>query len=101
MFQADSLKHPDLVELVPAQTVNPEKYYYYQKTELNLEKYQLVELEEDREHADVCEEKDAKTIKKTLKKFVPQTEAGKEMWKVLKSEMSYEKMVAVEVDHCP
>ena len=96
MFQADSLKHPDFVELIPSQTLNPEEYYYYQKFE-----YHRVVPETDREHADFCEPKDAATIAKQLEAFVPQTNAGREMQEVLRVEMAFERVIAVEVDHCP
>ena len=33
--------------------------------------------------------------------YVPETDAGKEMYEVLEKEMSFEKIIAVEVDHCP
>ena len=49
-FRQDSLKHPELVELVPSNTLNPEKSYYYQKFI-----WHQVKPEYDRPHADLCE----------------------------------------------
>ena len=66
LFHADSLKHPDMVELVPSHTLNPEEYYYYQKFE-----YHQVRAQYDRPHSDFCEPKDAETIEKTLEAFTP------------------------------
>ena len=50
---------------------------------------------------DICESKDEATINDILSDFTPKTEAGVEMWEVLRTEMAFEKVVAVEVDHCP
>ena len=49
----------------------------------------------------MCEPRDEATINQVLAEFTPKTEAGAEMWEVLRKEMSFEKVVAVEVDHCP
>ena len=40
-------------------------------------------------------------MEKVMDDFVPETEAGKEMYDMLKAELSFEKIIAVEVDHCP
>ena len=53
------------------------------------------------ELAETCEPKDEQTINKILAEFKPKTEVGEEMWEVMRTEMSIEKVVAVEVDHCP
>ena len=56
-FRGDDLKHPELIELVPSNTLNPEESYYYQNF-----KYWEVQPEHDRPHVNVCEEKDPETM---------------------------------------
>ena len=48
-----------------------------------------------------CDPKDEKEIDKILKNFKPKTADGVEMTEVLASELGIDKIVAVEVDHCP
>jgi len=50
---------------------------------------------------DKCMPKDKAEMKATCEKFVPETEAGQEMWKVLSESMDIDRLIAVEVDHCP
>ena len=94
-FRNEVLTHPELVELIPSSSLNPEDSYYYQQFI-----YHQVDPEYDRPHADVCPPKDSETMKKEIDQYTPQNDAGKELYEVLKEEMSFEKMIAVEVDHC-
>ena len=94
-YKDEILTHPELVELIPSSDLNPEDSYYYQQFI-----YHQVDPEYDRPHADVCHPKDSETMKKEIDKYTPKTDAGKELYEVLEEEMSFEKMIAVEVDHC-
>ena len=96
MFRVDNLKHPDCVLLVSSSIINPEKVYYYQKF-----KNSQIILDTNRKHSDFCLPLEIEDVNKKLKNFVPTTNAVKEMWEVLNTSMSFEKIVAVEVDHCP
>ena len=89
------MTHPELVELVTPNSMNPEKSYYYQKFI-----YHLVEPVYDRPHADICEPKDSEMMKKEIDEYQPQSDAVKELYEVLEKEMSFEKIIAVETDHC-
>ena len=98
LWRTENLKHPELSQLITTNTLNPEPHYYYQTHEYrNLIGFPKLDME----LADVCEPKDEATINKILAKFTPKTPAGAEMWEVLRNEMSIEKIIAVEVDHCP
>ena len=48
-----------------------------------------------------CLPKDKAQIEQLMADFQPKTQSGCEMWEVLKSELDIDKLIAVEVDHCP
>ena len=89
------LKRPELVTLITNNSLNPEPVYYYQNFSWS---HLFPEL--DRPKTEIVTEKDTETVNKIVAEFTPQTGAGAEMWELLKKEMSIEKVIAVEVDHC-
>ena len=56
----------------------------------------------DREHSDFCEPLDITEMTQKIDSFVPKGRDDiAEMWTVLQEDMDFEKVIAVEVDHCP
>jgi len=62
LFVSDSLKHPEMVELVPSKNFNPESQYYYQFYEENsyrdVEAGEILDKEDTRPLVEVCESAD-------------------------------------------
>lgn len=101
LFVSDSLKHPDMVVLVPSKSFNPESNYYYQFYDGS--KYRDVEAKEILDKEDprpMVEECPAKDVTETIKNFVPLCDKSKELQAHLQSTLGI-KLLAVEVDHCP
>ena len=57
--------------------------------------------ENDMPVADECLPKEKKEVEGLITKFKPKTKEGCEMWEVLSSELDIDRVIAVEVDHCP
>ena len=95
-YLKESVIHLDLIVIIPTHHLNPEEFYYHQKFT-----YYQVEPETDREHADFCEPLDIKEVTEKIEKFAPRSNEIAEMWTILREEMDFEKVIAVEVDHCP
>ena len=55
----------------------------------------------DMEQAEECKPQDKKVVNVILSNFVPKTEDGGAMWEILAKAMEFEKIIAIEVDHCP
>ena len=51
--------------------------------------------------ADECLPKEKKEVEGLIAKFKPKTKEGCEMWEVLSSELDIDRLIAIEVDHCP
>jgi len=49
----------------------------------------------------ICEPVPAEEVDKRIKQFVPGSEEAKEMLAVLKNECGVDRLLAIEVDHCP
>lgn len=101
LFVSDSLKHPNMVELVPSKSFNPEDQYYYQFYEPNryrdVEAGEILDKEDTRPLVEECSIED-KTER--INKFVPLCEKSRELQSMLSQTLGL-KLIAVEVDHCP
>ena len=96
-FCKEHLLHQDMIILIPTHHMNPEQFYYYQKFE-----YYQVKPMTDRENSDFCEPLDISEMTKKIDSFAPKGRDDiAEMWTVLREDMEFEKVIAVEVDHCP
>jgi metal-dependent hydrolase (beta-lactamase superfamily II) len=94
----ETIKHKDMIVLVNSKDLNPEKLYYYQK----FNHYRGFE-EEDRPPLEcpICEPLTSEEVDKRMKEYIPGSEEAKEMLDVLKTECGIDRLLAIEVDHCP
>lgn len=98
-FIDENIKHKEMVVLVPSIELNPESHYYYQaKTQMD---YFGITHEDSLPHKDLCEPVPLEEINRRIKQFEPKTERAHELLDMLKQECGIDRMLAVEVDHCP
>jgi ribonuclease Z len=90
-----------MVVLVPSIDLNPEPYYYYQKRSDDYISYREIEDDDSLTHKQTCEPMPHEDMDNRIKQFVPKSDKGKELYKMLKEECGVDKVIAVEVDHCP
>jgi len=98
LWHEENIMHPEYSVLVMTGTLNPEPVYFYQRHD-----YRFLQgmPKLDMELVETCEPKDEATVNQIIKTFQSKTEVGLEMWDVLRTELGYEKVISVEVDHCP
>ena len=102
LYVQDSLKHPEMVMLVPSENLNPEDQYYYQEDHQEEDPEMMGEqiLDEQVYKTVECVEKSKEHIDEVIRKFIPRCDKSKEMNDTVLQIMGL-KVLSVEVEHCP
>ena len=91
------LKHPDYTILIPSNLLNPEPVYYYQNFNFESD-YSGIEKDSTKPLKKKCKKW---SVEKLISDFNPEDIRIQKMMKVIQETCSLNKIIAVEVDHCP
>jgi hypothetical protein len=97
-FVKDNIfNRPDLLEIIPSTKLNPEKSYYYQGDYAD---YIGIDLDTSLPEGE-CLARPKAEMDEVMASFESDDTRVSQLWATLKNNMGIDKVLAVEVNHCP
>ena len=109
LFKKENIENrPDLLEIVPSNKLNPEKFYYYQNMSKKAiesgvhgkDGYYGVEMDNSLPFGR-CYKKTKKEIDEIVDQFESEDSRVAKIYDMLHRHMGIDKLLSIEVNHCP